>query len=90
MKNQETKAISTTSRPFSIRMRLDIIEHLQRIADESGFSANSFVEQAVEGILEMIEAPEGKLTEPKVVAVARFMRQIRAKDIKLKPVQPRV
>ena len=68
------RKVSASTRPFSVRMSNDLITEMQEIAAQCGYSSNQFAEYCIEGILEMIKAPEGKVTMPKVVAISRFMR----------------
>ena len=59
-----------------IRLAPEIIARCEKIATESGHSFNAFVTAALEGIADMIETPENEpLCEPKIVAIARTLRQ---------------
>ena len=67
------KKTSSVTKPFSVRLPLDLIAELQQMAAVCGYSANQFCEQGLAGICDMIHDTANPPRLPKIVAVSRFM-----------------
>lgn len=65
----------TRPAPLSLRVAPETVEIINEAALAAGHSTNAFIIESVVGIIEMINAPEGKLVEPRIVALARFLKR---------------
>lgn len=62
----------------------DFLVTVNAVAAGAGYTQNSFINACCEGIVEMINTPEGKaIEEPRVVAVARFIKRHKPETIKV-------
>lgn len=61
----------------------DFQKQVAEAAREAGHSQNAFIVAAMEGIMEMIDTPEGKpVMEPRLVAIARFLKRHKPDAVK--------
>lgn len=71
-----SKKKTVESRPFPVRTPLDLLEEWRDAAEnDCNYSMNQFGVMAIQGILEMIERPDGHV--PHIVQVAKLGRKMR-------------
>lgn len=68
--------------PASLRLSAALHKSVTVEAAAAGYSLNGFTVAALEGIIEMIHAPDGQMVEPKIVAVARILRKYDRQPVK--------
>lgn len=67
------KSESTDNVYIPVRLHPESAKKVREYADLCGYSMNHFVNQAVDAVIAMVET--GKVDEPDVVAMTRFMRK---------------
>jgi hypothetical protein len=78
----ESRKTTAGSMPFSVRLteaqRMDVLAE----ADKCGYSGSQFAEFAIMAVIDMIRQPAGKPVQmPKIIALARFIRENRPEVI---------
>jgi seryl-tRNA(Sec) selenium transferase len=67
----------TITRPFAVRLPLDVIEDLRAEAATVGWSINEFALRALVATVELCRKPESEAVElPEVVQLVRYAKKI--------------
>jgi hypothetical protein len=83
---QPVKQTSAGTVPFSVRLTKTQRADLMEEAKKCGYSGSQFAEYAVFAVIDMIRTPPGSPVKmPKIVAIARYIRDAKMDSIETAP-----